>query len=116
MGSRRVGRIPLIRGEIRWYTFRLPDKRRPVLVLTRDEVIDRLNEIIVAPLTRTVRGLQTEVLLTREDGMPTTCAVNLDHLSLAQRDRFGPALSVLPERRWPEVRRSLLLACGFGLE
>jgi mRNA interferase MazF len=40
----------LIRGEIRWYTFRLPDKRRPVLVLTRDEVIDLLNEIIVAPL------------------------------------------------------------------
>jgi len=35
------------RGEIRWYTFRLPDKRRPVLILTRDEVIDRLNEIIV---------------------------------------------------------------------
>jgi len=54
----------LIRGEIRWYTFRLPDKRRPVLVLTRDEVIDRLNEIIVAPVTRTIRGLRTEVLLT----------------------------------------------------
>jgi mRNA interferase MazF len=60
----------LIRGEIRWYTFRLPDKRCPVLVLTRDEVIDRLNEIIVAPVTRTIRGLRTEVLLTEEDGVP----------------------------------------------
>jgi mRNA-degrading endonuclease toxin of MazEF toxin-antitoxin module len=55
----------LIRGEIRWYTVRLPDKRRPVLVLTRDEVIDHLNEIIVAPVTRTIRGLRTEVLLSR---------------------------------------------------
>ena len=41
------------RGDIRWYTFQLPDKRRPVLILTRDEVINRLNEIIVVPATRT---------------------------------------------------------------
>jgi mRNA interferase MazF len=58
------------RGEIRWYTFRLPDKRRPVLILTRNDVIDRLNEIIVAPATRTIRGLNTEVFLTIDDGMP----------------------------------------------
>jgi len=53
----------LSRGEIRWYTFRYPDKRRPVLILTRDEVIDRLNEIIVVPATRTIRGLATELIL-----------------------------------------------------
>ena len=58
------------RGEIRWYTFALPDKRRPVLILTRDEVIDYLNEIIVVPVTRTIRGLVTEVVLTPDDGMP----------------------------------------------
>ena len=56
------------RGEIRWYTFRLPDKRRPVLVLTRNDVIDRLNEIIVVPATRTIRGLTSEVVLTADDG------------------------------------------------
>jgi mRNA interferase MazF len=102
------------RGEIRWYTFRLPDKRRPVLVLTRDEVIGHLNEIVVAPVTRTIRGLATEVLLTEEDGMPTACAVNFDHISLGQRERFGPALCTLPWSRWPEARRALLTACGFG--
>ena len=58
------------RGEIRWYTFALPDKRRPVLILTRDDVIDHLNEIIVVPITRTIRGLATEVVLTQDDGMP----------------------------------------------
>src|SRR5438034_6445383 len=70
----------------------LPDKRRPVLVLTRDDVIDRLNEIIVAPATRTIRGLTTEVVLRADDGMPVACAVNFDHISLAQRNRIGPVL------------------------
>ena len=102
------------RGEIRWYTFRLADKRRPVLILTRSELIDRLNEMIVVPATRTIRGLTTEVVLTSDDGMPAPCALNCDHVSLAQRDRIGPTLCVLSETRWPEVRRARLVACGFG--
>ena len=104
----------MTRGEIRWYTFRLPDKRRPVLILTRDEVIDRLNEIIVVPVTRTIRGLSTEVILTPEDGMPVICALNFDHISLAQRDRLGSAICSLPESPWSEVHKALNLACGFG--
>ena len=102
------------RGEIRWYTFRLPDKRRPDLILTRNEIIDRLNELIVVPATRTIRGLTTEVVLTPHDGMPLMCALNLDHVSLAQSDRIGSALCSLPETRWPEVERALMIACGFG--
>jgi len=78
------------RGEIRWYTFALPDKRRPVLILTRNEVIDHLNEIIVVPITRTFRGLATEVVLTPDDGMPVVSALNFDHIALAQRQRIGP--------------------------
>lgn len=101
------------RGEVRWYTFRLPDKRRPVLLLARSEVVDRLNELIVVPATRTIRGLTTEVILTPDDGMPTACALNFDHVSLAQRERIGPVLCSLPETRWPEVQRALLIACGF---
>jgi mRNA interferase MazF len=53
----------LNRGDIRWYTFRPPDKRRPVLILTRDEVMDHLNESIVVPITRTIRALTSEVIL-----------------------------------------------------
>jgi mRNA interferase MazF len=102
------------RGEIRWYTFQLPDKRRPVLILTRPEIVDRLNELIVVPATRTIRGLTTEVILTPDDGMPAACALNFDHVSLAQRERIGTALCSLSESRWPEVQRALLIACGFG--
>ncbi|MFL5351993.1 type II toxin-antitoxin system PemK/MazF family toxin [Archangium sp.] len=102
------------RGEIRWYTFASPDKRRPVLLLTRDEVIDALNEIIVVPATRTIRGLATEVLLSSDDGMPAGCALNFDHVSLAQRSRLGSVLTTLSSDRWPEVERALLVACGFA--
>jgi mRNA interferase MazF len=101
------------RGEIRWYAYRPPDKRRPVLLLARPDVIDHINEIIVVPITRTIRGLNTEVILTTEDGMPVMCALNFDHITLAQRSRFGSVLALLPEQRWPEIRKALLIACGF---
>lgn len=101
------------RGEIRWYTFAVPDKRRPVLLLTRDSVIDDLNEIIVVPATRTIRGIATEVVLTTDDGMPTACALNFDHVSLARRDRLGSVITNLPASRWAEAERALLIASGF---
>ena len=101
------------RGEIRWYTYRSPDKRRPVLLLTRPEVIKHLNEVIVVPATRTIRGISAEVVLTPEDGMPVVCALNFDHIALAQRGRFGPILTNLKEQGWPEIQTALLTACGF---
>lgn len=102
------------RGEIRWYTFGAPDKQRPVLLLTRDSVLGSLSEIIDAPATRTIRGLQTEVVLTPDDGMPVACALNLDHISLARRSRLGALITELQADRWPEVQQALLVACGFA--
>lgn len=64
------------RGETRWCTFRPLDKSSPVFILSRNKVIDHLNEIIVVPVTRTIRGLTTEVVLTEDDGLPVTCALN----------------------------------------
>jgi len=101
------------RGELRWYTFAIPDKRRPVLILTRDSVIDALNEIIAVPVTRTIRGLSTEVLLSGEDGIKVGCALNFDHVGVAQRTRLGSLITTLPESRWPEIETALLIACGF---
>jgi len=103
----------VIRGEIPWYLFKPPDKQCPVLLLTRDEVIDHLNEIIVIPITRTIRGLATEVILTPDDGMPVACALNFDHIALAQRNRIGSVLCTLPASRWSELRDALMIACGF---
>lgn len=102
------------RGEIRWYTFALPDKRRPVLLLTRADIINTLNEIIVVPATRTIRGIESEVVLTADDGMPAACALNFDHVALAQRSRLGATITTLRDERWDEVREALLVGCGFA--
>lgn len=112
-GRPKAGTSSVRRGEIRWYTFAAPDKRRPVLLLTRDTVIDSLNEIIVVPATRTIRGIATEVVLTTDDGMPTPCALNFDHVALAQRDRLAAVITNLAPTRWAEAERALLVACGF---
>jgi mRNA interferase MazF len=85
-----------------------------VLLLSRDLVVSSVNEVIVVPATRTIRGIATEVVLAEEDGMPTVSALDFDYISLARRDRLGPTLATLKQDRWGEVEQALLLACGFA--
>ncbi|MBI5498630.1 MAG: type II toxin-antitoxin system PemK/MazF family toxin [Deltaproteobacteria bacterium] len=103
----------MTRGDIRWYSFRRPDKRRPVLILARDDVLEVVGEVIVVPATRTIRGLSSEVALGLDDGMPVECVLNFDHLTLARRERIGELICPLPPRRWDDIRAALLVACGF---
>ena len=77
-------------------------------------MLPSLNEVIVVPATRTIRGIDTEVVLTEDDGMPTACALNFDHVSFARKERIGAALAALDDARWPEIERALLTACGFA--
>ena len=58
------------RDEVRWYVFSRPDKKRPVVILTRESALEFLGEVTVAPITSTIRDIPSEVLLTRADGMP----------------------------------------------
>lgn len=101
------------RGEIRWYVFRPPDKRRPVLVLTRDSVRDALGELTVAPITSTVREIPSEVVLGISDGLPRESAINLDHLQTVPKARIAALITTLSSARMEEVRRALLFALGF---
>ena len=101
------------RGDIRWYTFEPPDKRRPVLILTRDSAIGVLNTVTVAPITSTMRGIPTEVFLDRSDGMPSDCAVNLDHLQTIPKNKVGALLTTLSDQRMAEVQRAVDFALGF---
>jgi mRNA interferase MazF len=101
------------RGEIGWYRFRAPDKRRPVIVLTRDSVLDYLGEVTVAPITSTIRDIPSEVVVGPDDGVPRLCAINLDHVQTVSKDRLGGIITTLPAARMVEVRDALLFALGY---
>jgi mRNA interferase MazF len=88
----------------------MPDKRRPVLVLTRDAAIPVLRMVLVAPITRKVRGITTEVPLNVEDGMPEPCAASLDNLTLADKAFFTRRHTVLPPTRMHQVCAALRTA------
>ena len=103
----------LRRGEVRWYAFARPDKKRPVVILTRDSVLEYLGEATIAPITRTVRGIPSEVPLGPEDGMPEPCAVNLDHVQTVARGRLGALVTTLSTQRMAEIREALLFALDF---
>ena len=86
-------------GGICWYKFVRPDKKRPVLILTRDSVLEYLNEVTIAPITSTVRNIPSEVFLTKADGMLRDCAVNCDHLQTVPKGKIGPLItSLLPAK------------------
>ena len=87
------------RGEIRWYTFQPPDKRHPVLVLTRDSVIPYLNEVVIAAVTSAIRDIPSEVLLDVEDGMPQTSVINFDHLYTVPKGKIGKLITTLSEEK-----------------
>ncbi len=101
------------RGEVRWYRFSSPDKRRPVVILTRDSILEYLAEVTVAPVTSTVRDIPSEVALTKEDGMPRECAVNLDHIQTVSRNKIGSLITTLRPERLTELRSAMLFALGF---
>ena len=101
------------RGEVRWYRFQTPDKKRPVVILTRDSALGYLGEVTIAPITSTVREIPSEVVLGENDGMPRECAVNLDHLQTVARGRIGALITALSAQRMTEIRAALLFALGF---
>lgn len=101
------------RGEVRWYTFKAPDKRRPVLILTRGSALGFLTALTVAPITTTVRSVPSEAFLTREDGLLADCAVNLDNIQTVPKANLGSLIATLSPERMREVRRALSFALGF---
>jgi mRNA interferase MazF len=99
------------RGEI-WFAA-TPGGDRPVLVLTRDPVADRIGSVVVAALTRTRRGLVSELLLTAsEDGVPSDCVVNFDNLHTLPRSTFRRRVTHLSTRRMGQVYRTVRDALG----
>ncbi len=99
----------MTRGDMRWYQFTRPDKKRPVLILTRDSILPYLGEVTVAPITSTVRDIPSEVALCRDDGMHCDCAINCDHLQTVSNGRIGALITTLSAANGRAVRFALNL-------
>ena len=100
------------RGEIWMYEFRAPDKRRPVLILTRQHVIELLNWVMVAPVTSTIHGLPSEVLVGVDEGLKSDSAVNLDNVQSVEKSRLRRYVGSLDGAKMQAVCRALAVAAG----
>ena len=105
-----AGRVA--RGDIRLYQFAPPDKKRPVVVLTRGSAIDYLSTVTVAPITSTIRGVPSEVVLKEEDGMKGPCAVNLHNAVTISQNRLGRRVGQLSSLRMREICAALRFSLG----
>jgi mRNA interferase MazF len=100
------------RGDVRLYQFAPPDKKRPVVVLTRGSALSYLSTGTVAPITSTIRGVPSEVLLSEEDGMKSPCAVNLHNAVTVSQARLGRRVAQLRSSRMAEICAAVRFALG----
>ena len=104
-------------GDVYWYTFKEPDKRRPVVIVTRDSAIPYLTAVTIAPITTTIRAIPSEVVLSEADGLLTECAANCDTLQTIVKSKLGGYITHLAPERLRELREAISFALGFdGLE
>lgn len=107
-----AGRVDIARGDIWTYEFQRPDKRRPVLVLSRPEAIAVLLTVIVAPITSTIRGLPSEVVVGTTEGLKHDSAVSLDHMQTVERARLSRYIGRLSGEKMEVVCRAIAVATG----
>jgi mRNA interferase MazF len=104
----------MIRGEIRWFRFDAPDKRRPVLLLGPSENLAGFSQIPVIPLSTQARDLPWEVKLTPEDGVPTVSYLKPEWIRSVEQSLLGPRITAIPGSRWSEIAKAVELALGFS--
>ena len=100
------------RGDLWLHRFAAPDRRRPVLVLTRNDVVNRLHTVTVAPVTSTIRGIRSEVRVGVAHGLRSESVVNLDHIQTVPRSDLHHWIGRLGPGRMFEVCRALTVALG----
>ena len=101
------------RGEIRWYKFKSPDKRRPVVILTRDSILEYLGEVTIAPITSTIRDIPSEVLLTHEEGMHKDCVINCDHIQTVSKNKIGSTITTLTQEKLTQLSKAIWFALNL---
>ena len=101
------------RGEVYWFTFEPPNKRRPVLILTRGSALGFMQSVVVAPITTSIRNIPSEVYLDENDGMFGPCVANFDNLLTVSIARLDERICSLTLTRLLEVENAIGFALGF---
>ena len=99
------------RGEV-WWVEHPAAGRRPHLVLTRDSAMEGLARVLGVPVTRTVRGIPSEVELGPNDGLPDRCVLSFDNLRVVRKAYFVDRICTLGPERMEHVCRALAIATG----
>src|SRR5438034_5648704 len=102
----------LKRGEIWMFDFSRPDKRRPVVILSRPEVIELLHSVMVAPVTATIRGAPSEVPVGVDEGLKNNSAINLDHVQTVDKSRLKRFVGTVGAQTMAAVCKALAIAVG----
>ncbi len=100
------------RGELWLFQFQPPDKRRPVVVLSRPRALSLLRTAIVAPVTSTIRGLDSEVIVGPDEGLKNVSAIKLDNVQSVDQRQLRQYVGTLSEDKLGEVCRALGVATG----
>lgn len=103
---------PVKRAELWWAELPPPANHRPVIILTRDEVLHSIGGIVVALVTRTIRDLPTEVVLGRRQGLPTRSVANLDNILTVPRERLKRRMGACDAAKVAELDMALMHALG----
>ncbi len=103
----------LRRGDIRWYRFESPNKRRPVLILGKDIVLRSSGDIPVIPISTQIRDLPWEVRLDPEDGLHTVSVLKPEWIRSVPVGDIGPWICSFPAHRWSDLRTALLTVLGL---
>ena len=100
-------------GDVYWFVFAAPDKRRPVVILTRSAIIPARTQVTVAPLTTNVRGNRSEVRVGPADGLPQESVVSLDNITTVRVSELRHHIGTLGIRKMREIRAAIEFAFAF---
>ena len=103
------------RGEVWWADLPKPAGRRPVLLLSRNAAYNVRTSLTVAPVTRKMRSIPTEVRLGKNDGMPDKCVVNLDSILTVPKSLLTERITVLTPEKMTEVGEAVLFALDLEI-
>lgn len=101
------------RGEFWWAELPAPVGPRPVVILTRDAVVNTLGSLVVAIVTRTHRGLATEVIVGRREGLPIRSCVNCDNLLTVPRERLTRFMGSCSREKADELNQAIRISLGL---